>query len=93
MSKHLAESFDVLLMGDMFFDETLGIELSNLAKLFLGHSSGKTVLVGDPGRWFLSEKKLEPPGLQCVAKYDLPPDVQAEHYGLVSGFVYNILPT
>ena len=58
MSKFLAESFDILLMGDMFFDENLGGKLSNLARTFKETCpKSKMVLIGDPGRWLLSEQK------------------------------------
>ena len=56
MSESLAESFDILLMGDMFFDENLGGKLSNLAKTFKETCpKSKMVLIGDPGRWLLAE--------------------------------------
>ena len=58
VSKFLAESFDILLMGDMFFDENLGGKLSNLARTFKETCpKSKMVLIGDPGRWLLSEQK------------------------------------
>ena len=49
-------------MGDMFFDQKLGNELSKLALMFkyFGRAEKKTikrVLVGDPGRWFLEQKR------------------------------------
>ena len=58
VSEFLAESFDILLMGDMFFDENLGGKLSNLARTFKETCpKSKMVLIGDPGRWLLSEQK------------------------------------
>ena len=93
MSEFLAETFDILLMGDMFFDENLGGKLSNLAKSFKETCpKSKMVLIGDPGRWLLSEKKMKHPhSLQCLAKYDLGTHVKKDHYGLLSGFVYQVL--
>ena len=56
VSESLAESFDILLMGDMFFDENLGGKLSNLAKTFKETCpKSKMVLIGDPGRWLQAE--------------------------------------
>jgi len=80
----------MVLMGDMFFDEELGIKLSKLATLFKDTSpSTKKVLIGDPGRWFIAEhiKKT----LKCVGKYHLGQEIQQEHYGLNQGFVYEVI--
>ena len=51
-------------MGDMFFDQKLGNELSKLALMFkyFGRAEKKTikrVLVGDPGRWWIEQRKSE----------------------------------
>jgi predicted nicotinamide N-methyase len=116
-ASELSKSFDILLMGDMFFDQKLGLDLSNLAKMFKANSSvtskrnkRRRVLVGDPGRWLIGEQQQQQQqnnkvnqqpddycqidttttNLNCLAKYDLPSDIKKDHFGLVSGFVYEI---
>ena len=94
-AEELSESFDIVLMGDMFFDQHLGHELSNLAKFFKAISpQHKRVFIGDPGRWYLSSEQQPEKSrlghLEIVAKYDLGPEIQQEHFGLVSGFVYEV---
>lgn len=98
VAEHLAQSFDILLMGDMFFDEILGRQLSNLASSFKNAGGGeeKLVLIGDPGRWLLSEKSQEDgqqqQQLKCLAKYDLGVEMKQQHFGLLNGFVYEFQP-
>ena len=90
-SEDLSDRFDILLMGDMFFDEELGIKLSKLATLFKATSpSTKKVLIGDPGRWLLAEKGFISCHLNCVGKYHLGQQIQQEHYGLTNGWVYEV---
>ena len=64
LGEHLAESFDVLLMGDMFFDETLGAKLSKLAETFQeSGGNSKMVLIGDPGQSiFLNQNTVRKKG-------------------------------
>lgn len=89
-SEDLSDRYDILLMGDMFFDEELGIKLSKLATLFKATSpSTKKVLIGDPGRWFIAEN-LKNSNLNCVGKYHLGQEIQQEHYGLTNGLVYEV---
>lgn len=76
-------------MGDMFFDEILGRQLSKLASSFKNAGEGQ-VLIGDPGRWLLSSSSQEA-RLGCLAKYDLGAQMKQEHFGLVNGFVYEFL--
>ena len=55
-AKEISEAFDIILMGDMFFDQILGNQLSKLALLFKNSDPRtKRVLVGDPGRWWISQ--------------------------------------
>ncbi len=72
----------------MFFDESLGNKLSKLAQSFVNSGSKKEILVGDPGRWLLSEQKMKK-GLKCLAKYDLGTELKQEHFGLLHGLVYS----
>ncbi len=48
LRRELCTEHDVLLVGDMFFDQPLGTEVVSLVKSFPG-----LALIGDPGRWFL----------------------------------------
>jgi predicted nicotinamide N-methyase len=53
-SSILNSSYDVLLIGDMFFDEPLGEKVMKVAREFPG-----IALVGDPGRWFLANQQKQ----------------------------------
>ena len=56
---------DVILVGDLFYDRDLAPRVQ--AWLVEQQASGKTVLIGDPGRTYLPRDQLE----QIVA-YDIP---------------------
>ena len=90
-SEELSDSFDILLMGDMFFDEQLGIKLSKMAGIFKATSpTTKKVLIGDPGRWLIEDQANIKKNLRCLGKYHLGQEIQQDHYGLVNGFVYEM---
>ncbi len=56
---------EVILVGDLFYDRDLAPRV--LAWLIEQQASGKTVLIGDPGRTYLPRDKLEQ-----IASYDIP---------------------
>mgnify|MGYP001355204540 CR=1 FL=1 len=56
---------DVVLVGDLFYDRDLAPRV--LAWLIEQQASGKTVLIGDPGRTYLPRGQLEQ-----IAAYDIP---------------------
>lgn len=96
----LASQTDVLLVGDMYFDEILGDRLSQLLLHYMSNSFNeseqKMVLIGDPDRWYLKGKrekhvKNSSDSLTCVAKYELSNEIKAQNYGLTQGFVYTML--
>ncbi|XP_030028524.1 electron transfer flavoprotein beta subunit lysine methyltransferase isoform X1 [Manduca sexta] len=69
--------FDTILIGDMFYNEEFaGILFHWLEQL---RASGKTVLIGDPGRHGLTHARRD--RLQLLAKYDLPKESCDENNG------------
>jgi predicted nicotinamide N-methyase len=60
-----ATDAEVILVGDLFYDRDLAPRL--LAWLQSLAASGRTVLVGDPGRSYLPKDQLEP-----IAEYAVP---------------------
>ncbi len=56
---------EVILVGDLFYDRDLAPRV--LAWLIEQQATGKTVLIGDPGRTYLPRDKLEQ-----IAAYDIP---------------------
>lgn len=82
--------FDLILLGDMFYDEVLGTSLHRwLANCVRTH--GTKVLIGDPGR-----AQFESHGirglLQQLAQYELPDYVKEENYGLTCSGVWLYCP-
>lgn len=82
----IVNNFDVVLCGDMFFDEDLGHSLEGLARQFC-QERGNLFLVGDPGRWYLQEKLSHHKNetIKCLAKYEI---AASDHYGLTHSFVF-----
>ena len=97
-AKDLADQSDVLLVGDMFFDDDIGDKLSSLVSNYISiglesspEKQQKLVLIGDPGRWYLTDKNkknLNP--LRCIAKYELTDEIKAQNYGFTHGFIYEV---
>lgn len=84
------EPFDVLCIGDMYFDEDIGRAVGSLSKHFLSWDQrSRFVFIGDPGRWFLTEQR--PANLFCRAKFELPENVKKENSGLNWGYVYEVV--
>lgn len=84
------DRFDLILLGDMFYDEVLGTSLHR----WLDHcirTYGTKVLIGDPGR-----AQFEGHGirglLQQLAQYELPESVKEENYGLTCSRVWLYSP-
>ena len=97
-AKELADQSDVLLVGDMFFDEDIGDRISTLVSNYISLSresspvkQQKVVLIGDPGRWYLRDNnKKNLSQLRCIAKYELTDELKANNYGLTQGFIYEV---
>jgi len=95
-ARYLAKNADVLLVGDMYFDEEIGDKLSILLTKYVRCDNDvndkirKRVLIGDPGRWYLRDKNKKRDKLKCVAKYELSDEIKRHNYGLVQGVIYEI---
>lgn len=82
--------FDLILLGDMFYDETLATSLHN----WLDHcikTHGTKVLIGDPGRAPFEGHDIHQL-LYHLAQYELPESVQEENYGLTYSSVWSYSP-
>ncbi|XP_051548479.1 electron transfer flavoprotein beta subunit lysine methyltransferase isoform X2 [Myxocyprinus asiaticus] len=80
------EDWDLILLGDMFYDEDLADSLHKwLNTCIVTH--GTQVLIGDPGR-----AQFESHGirrlLHQLAHFELPDSVKEENYGLTSSTVW-----
>lgn len=89
IGSHL-EHFDLILLGDMFYDEALSTSLHSwLDRSVKTH--GTQVLIGDPGR-----AQFEGHGirrlLRQLAQYNLPESVREENYGLTCSSVWHYCP-
>ncbi|XP_008409841.1 electron transfer flavoprotein beta subunit lysine methyltransferase [Poecilia reticulata] len=78
--------FDLILLGDMFYDETLSDSLHKwLDRCIKSH--GSKVLIGDPGRAQFEGHDIRKL-LHHVAQFELPESVRQENYGLTSSHVW-----
>ncbi|CAK1589868.1 unnamed protein product [Parnassius mnemosyne] len=71
------EEFEVVLIGDMFYDEEFAKVLFEWLKALT--ENGKTVLIGDPGRHGLTHSRRE--HLSLLATYQLPKETCLENHG------------
>ncbi|XP_077374154.1 electron transfer flavoprotein beta subunit lysine methyltransferase [Festucalex cinctus] len=79
-------NFDLILLGDMFYDEALAHNLHAwLQHCIKAHNS--QVLIGDPGRAQFKEHDFQRL-MQKLAKFELPKQVQEENYGLTCSSVW-----
>ncbi len=62
---HQPANFDVILVGDLFYEKSLTERC--LAWLRLAQAQGSNVLIGDPGRSYLPKDQLEK-----LAEYNVP---------------------
>lgn len=77
--------WDCFLFGDMCYDVNILEDLLPwFEKLSVG---GRTVLLGDPGRWSFLQFKDR---FSCVAAYQLFPTHTTDH-GFSQGFVWKLL--
>ncbi|XP_061679379.1 electron transfer flavoprotein beta subunit lysine methyltransferase [Syngnathoides biaculeatus] len=78
--------FDLILLGDMFYDEALSCNLHTwLEHCIKTHNS--QVLIGDPGRAQFEEHGIQRV-LQKLAQFKLPKPVREENYGLTCSSVW-----
>lgn len=66
-----AESFDVILAGDIFYERSPAIDIEGFLRREAAR--GATVLVGDPGRKYLPRE-----GMTELARYDVPTPLELE---------------
>ncbi|KAM7396439.1 hypothetical protein PAMP_019476 [Pampus punctatissimus] len=80
------EGFNLILLGDMFYDEALATTLHSwLDHSIKTHSS--QVLIGDPGRAQFEGHSIRRL-LHQLAQFELPESVREENYGLTSSSVW-----
>lgn len=82
--------FDLILLGDMFYDETLAGSLHTWLDVCIT-THGTKVLIGDPGRATFEEHTIHQ-HLHLLAQYELPLSVQKENYGLTYSSVWGYCP-
>lgn len=84
------ERFDLILLGDMFYDEALATSLHSWLDRCI-KMQGTQVLIGDPGR-----AQFEGHGirrlLHQLAQFELPKSVREENYGLTCSSVWRYHP-
>lgn len=71
------ERFELLLAGDVFYDQTMAKQIFPL--LHLAAQQGKTVLVGDPGRAYLPKDKMKYITEYCVPVTKILEDSEVKH--------------
>ncbi|KAM8891588.1 electron transfer flavoprotein beta subunit lysine methyltransferase [Spinachia spinachia] len=84
------KGFDLILLGDMFYDEALATSLHS----WLDHcinSHGTKVLIGDPGRAPFEGHCIRRL-LRQLAQFELPESVREENYGLTCSRVWDYCP-
>ncbi|XP_029010680.1 electron transfer flavoprotein beta subunit lysine methyltransferase [Betta splendens] len=82
--------FDLILLGDMFYDEALAASLHSwLDRCIKTH--GTKVLIGDPGRAQFQEHGIRR-FLHQLAQYELPESIREENYGLTCSSVWYYNP-
>ena len=99
-------STDVVLVGDMFYDEHIGGEVYNLCSTFKSLKKENEVsvcvlrskhndplpqvYVGDPGRWALEEHSRFHQSFACCAKYNFAEATTLENNGFSTGLVWRL---
>ncbi|KAM4036860.1 LOW QUALITY PROTEIN: electron transfer flavoprotein beta subunit lysine methyltransferase [Anomaloglossus baeobatrachus] len=85
-----AGRWDVIALGDMFYDEHLADSLHRWLRHRM-ERHGTTVLIGDPGRGHFLGHPIQKE-LRKMAEYSLPESSKKENYGLSSGAVWRYEP-
>ena len=84
-------SVDLILIGDMFYDQEIGESVLSLCKTFKALDKTKEILIGDPSRWFLeSSSDTIRSMFECTAKYSLTEETRKENYGFHHGHVWKL---
>jgi predicted nicotinamide N-methyase len=82
-------TIDVLLIGDMFYDDTVGEQMMDLCRHFKKIKSDNEIYVGDPGRWALHANPRFLDTFLCRANYDLGAACRQENSGFTQGLVWS----
>ena len=86
----LPEPFDVVLVGDLLYDEAIAGRLQAWLQ-DLADDHGTEIYLGDPGRHGLTD------ALRCkltrMCTYTLPENVSKENHGYDEAVVWKFLPT
>ncbi|XP_033219431.1 electron transfer flavoprotein beta subunit lysine methyltransferase-like isoform X2 [Belonocnema kinseyi] len=85
----LNELFNVILIGDLLYDEEIAEKL--IPWLERSSRTGSRIYLGDPGRHGLTEdlkKRMTP-----ICRYDLPENVKKENHGFDSAVVWRFVPS
>uniref|UniRef100_G3PJQ4 Electron transfer flavoprotein beta subunit lysine methyltransferase n=1 Tax=Gasterosteus aculeatus TaxID=69293 RepID=G3PJQ4_GASAC len=80
------KGFDLILLGDMFYDEVLATSLHGWLDNCINRH-GTKVLIGDPGRAQFEEHRIRRL-LRQLAQFELPECVREENYGLTCSSVW-----
>lgn len=84
------EPWDVVVLGDMFYDEALADRLALwLESCFRAHRT--RVLIGDPGRAQFSGHGVRRQ-VRCLAEYALPEPTRQDNNGLTTSAVWDFKP-
>ncbi|KAJ7998022.1 hypothetical protein DPEC_G00218230 [Dallia pectoralis] len=84
------EGYDLILLGDMFYEEALADSLHNWLDRCI-NTHGTQVLIGDPGRASFEGHGIRR-FLRQEARFELPEAVREENYGLSFTTVWRYLP-
>ncbi|RXN19079.1 electron transfer flavo beta subunit lysine methyltransferase [Labeo rohita] len=86
------DDWDLILLGDMFYDEDLADRLHKWLQTCIT-THGTQVLIGDPGRAQFESHDIRKL-LHKLAHFELPDSVKEENYGLTNSTVwcYNYKP-
>ncbi|CAH1232638.1 ETFBKMT [Branchiostoma lanceolatum] len=84
--------WDVVFLGDMFYDEEFASTVSDWLKTLKQSNSSCQILIGDPGRFSLEEHPVKSL-LFRVAEYELDEVCRRENNGLTLGGVWAYDPT
>ncbi|KAM4749647.1 electron transfer flavoprotein beta subunit lysine methyltransferase [Rhinophrynus dorsalis] len=84
------DNWDVIVLGDMFYDEELADRLHHWLRSCID-LHGTRVLIGDPGRAQFVSHPIQRQ-LRQLAEYSLPESSKQENYGLTTASVWSYQP-
>ncbi|KPP64652.1 hypothetical protein Z043_116982 [Scleropages formosus] len=84
------KGWDLILLGDMFYEEALADSLHIWLQTCI-RAQGTQVLIGDPGRGHLEKLRIKR-HLHQLAEFELPHAVRKENFGLTRSSVWHYHP-